>query len=97
MANFEKFIVFDSRSIVHQKVEKVINSNIPDNLEGQVYGITIKLNNGDELYYQLTEDDYFNFLGWNSWNNGNIYVVYLENHVDKWFSSYQSLQKFIQL
>ena len=93
MIDFEKIKVFDSRLIVHQEVKKVTDTNIPKHLEGKIYGVTIKLNNGDKIYFELTESDYFDFLAHIAWHNGNIYVLYIDNSADEFFSSYETLRK----
>jgi hypothetical protein len=88
MVDFEKIAVFHTDMIAHQKVERTFNTSI--------YGVTVKLKNGDEIYFTLKDDDWFKLIGYINWNNGSVYILYLSDNPDKFFASYNELEKFIK-
>ena len=55
MVDFEKIAVFHTDMIAHQKVERTFHTSI--------YGVTVKLKNGDEIYFTLKDDDWFRIKG----------------------------------
>jgi hypothetical protein len=74
--------------IAHQKVERTFHTSI--------YGVTIKLKNGDEINFTLRDDDWFRLIGHIAWNNGSVYILYLRNDPAKFFASYNEIEKFIK-
>jgi len=88
MVDFEKIAVFHTDMIAHQKVERSFHTLI--------YNITIKLKNGDEICFDLRDDDWFKLIEYLAWNNGMVYVLYIRNDVDKFFGSYTEIEKFIK-
>jgi hypothetical protein len=88
MVDFEKIAVFHTDMIVHQKVERTFHTSI--------YGVTVKLKNGDEIYFTLKDDDWFKLIGYLAWNNGNVYILYLMTEPAKFFVSYSEIENFIK-
>ena len=88
MVDFEKIAVFHTDMIAHQKVERTFHTSI--------YGVTVKLKNGDEIYFTLKDDDWFKLIGYITWNNGSVYILYLRNDPAKFFVSYNEIEKFIK-
>ena len=88
MVDFEKIAVFHTDMIAHQKVERTFHTSI--------YGVTIKLKNGDEINFTLEDDDWFRLIRYITWNNGSVYILYLRNDPAKFFVSYDEIENFIK-
>ena len=88
MVDFEKIAVFHTDMIAHQKVERTFHTSI--------YGVTVKLKNGDEINFTLEDDDWFRLIRYITWNNGSVYILYLRNDPAKFFVSYDEIENFIK-
>jgi hypothetical protein len=88
MVDFEKIAVFHTDMIAHQKVERTFHASI--------YGVAIKLKNGDEINFTLEDDDWFRLIRYITWNNGSVYILYLRNDPAKFFVSYDEIENFIK-
>jgi hypothetical protein len=89
---FEKIIQFDSKEIVLQQTKKL---ELSRDLKEKVYEITVKLKNDDNIVFELTEENYFQYIGHLAWYNGSIYIIYRYDNYDIWCPSYEDIKMYI--
>jgi hypothetical protein len=91
MVNFGEIFVFHSDSIICQKA-----SVSTCHADADIYSVNIQLKNGDNIFFNISSEDWFSLLAYMSWQRGNIYIINTEEGLAKYFTSSTELKNFIK-